>query len=190
MLRVVPPRAPEQIGFAAIRELLLYLFTELHFRPGAISYDGFESTESMQIIQDNLKANPILWAATKARKKLPRYPVVGHLSVDKHSAPYESLRSAVMEARMISYEYAPYLQEIVLLQRDPESGKVDHLPSMSKDVSDAVAGVCFHCSEQIKSSDVEVAEAQKHGSLSPPLKGGGPALPWSVADYKVYDNDD
>ena len=44
-------------------------------------------------------------------------------------------------AKARSHERA--LSEIVRLERDPQSGRIDHSPNFSKDCADAVAGVVY-----------------------------------------------
>jgi hypothetical protein len=137
MLRLVPPRKPEQVSIAKIRTFLIYLRDVLKFNISTITYDGYQSTDSIQILQN--------WG----------FPEVKLLSVDKKPEPYKILRGTIMEKRLSRYAYLPFEEEVGLLQVEPVSGRVDHLPGAAKDVSDSVAGVCFGCSSEIAQEGME-----------------------------------
>jgi hypothetical protein len=98
------------------------------------------------------------------------------------------LRGATMEERIRAYEYAPFRDEVALLQVDYLTGRVDHLPHSSKDVADAVAGVVFHCTEQVTNSgDLSVFEAKQ--ALSSPLTASrrGGEIPDPIrGDYRIF----
>lgn len=48
------------------------------------------------------------------------------LSVDRDPVAYECLRSALQEGRMRMYHYQPFIDEMLKLERDPNTGKIDH----------------------------------------------------------------
>jgi hypothetical protein len=129
MLRVSPPPGSE-IDLGKVRSFLLYL-SKL-YNIVKISFDRFQSADSIQIM-----------------KKLGFE--VGHLSVDKDDEAYVTLRSALFDRRLLYYEYGPFIDEVLDLERDAKERKVDHPVRSSKggrgskDVSDAVAGVVWHC---------------------------------------------
>ncbi len=69
------------------------------------------------------------------------------LSLDTSSKGYDHFKAALYEGRLLGYEYAPLKREIIDLEQDPATQKVDH-PVVgadgkrgSKDCADAVAGV-------------------------------------------------
>lgn len=70
------------------------------------------------------------------------------ISVDKKDDEYLNLRTIHMEGRIDMYEYNKYMVELFSLIRDVKRAKVDHQQKNidgtpgSKDVSDAVAGLC------------------------------------------------
>jgi hypothetical protein len=68
-------------------------------------------------------------------------------SVDKPMDAYNAFKEAILENRVAIYEYGPFVDEVVRLEFNDLKGKVDHPPKGSKDVTDAVAGVIFHCTE-------------------------------------------
>jgi hypothetical protein len=120
MLRVNPPPG-EQIYLPDIRRLV-YELIEHGYQISGFSCDQFQSTEMLQQM-----------SARGVRSYL--------LSVDRTNDPYEKLKSAIYEDRLSMYAYKPFIDEILALEYDRNRGKVDHLPHLSKDVTDAVAGV-------------------------------------------------
>lgn len=123
-----------EIILGDVRQLIYYLKYERNFRVRKVTMDGFQSTDSLQ----------------QFRKKRIE---ADYLSVDKQTLPYEDLREALYENRL---EFPPYftyisrgsserveiaIQELLRLQFDGK--KVDHTTDGSKDVADAMAGVCF-----------------------------------------------
>jgi len=129
------PEAPVRIS--KIREII-YSLKALGFNIGLITYDGFQSTDSMQILQG------------KGYRVEP-------LSVDKTMLPYSNLKEAINENRL-DYYYIPsgnvdepsasevFIKECSHLE-EIEGKKVDHPPKGSKDVADGVAGVVHNCIE-------------------------------------------
>ena len=121
-----------EIMLSDVRRVIYDLKQDLGFRIIDVTMDGFQSTDTMQ----------------QLRKK--RFKV-DYLSVDKSTLPYEDLREAIYDERIEFPEYLTYrnkgdterveilVQELINLTHDGK--KVDHPPSGSKDVADAVAGV-------------------------------------------------
>ena len=58
---------------------------------------------------------------------------------------YDNLKTAFYEDRVKYYAYEPVLKELQDLQETwhGKRRKIDHPPKKSKDVADALAGVCF-----------------------------------------------
>jgi hypothetical protein len=123
-----------EIMLSEVRRIIYELKEDRGFRVEKVSYDGFESTDTIQQLQ-------------KRRYQAEK------ISVDRSTLPYEDLREAIYEQRI---EFPPYktvlgyendqiveiaIQELIALQ---DTGKkVDHPPDGSKDVADAMAGVCY-----------------------------------------------
>jgi len=128
MLRVNPPPG-EQIYLPDVRRLI-YEISEHGFTILGCSFDQYQSAEMMQ----QLKA-----------RGLPAQLI----SVDKTTAPYDSLKSAIYERRIEFYRYWAFLAELKALEYDRVRGKVDHPLAGSKDCSDAVAGVVFGLQESV-----------------------------------------
>lgn len=139
MLRVVPPRGGE-IEIASIRSLI-YELRSYGYGIRYVSFDQFQSADSMQ----QLKRSGI---------------ESGHLSADTDPMVYGSLKDALYEDRLIMYDYPIVGEELLKLEKNEKTGRVDHPPRGSKDVSDAVAGVCYHC-----------VSRQPPAPAPPPMKG-------------------
>ncbi|MGC9319024.1 MAG: hypothetical protein ACP5KN_13405 [Armatimonadota bacterium] len=118
MRRIEPPEGGE-LQFAMVRELILTL-VERGFRLEQVSFDGYESADSRQILK---------------RKGLN----VKLVSVDRSAEAYETLKELLNEGRLRWYRYEPVLQECRGLEL-VQGRKVDHRQGGSKDVADAVAG--------------------------------------------------
>ena len=65
---------------------------------------------------------------------------VSKLSLDRTPDGYMSLRSVLLEQRIDMLDCQLLQDELIHLQRDANTGKIDHLVGKSKDVSDSFAG--------------------------------------------------
>lgn len=119
IMRITAPPLGE-IKISDIRKVI-YKLRDLGFNIGYVSFDGWQSIDSIQQLNSKgIKAEIV--------------------SIDRTTKAYEAFKEAVYEER-ISYYHHPTLikeaQSLDLVNGD----KVDHPPGGSKDVSDAVAGV-------------------------------------------------
>jgi hypothetical protein len=124
MLRIKAPEGGEiQVDF--VRALLLEL-RQYGCNLRKITYDQYQSAGSIQAFNRmGIDAE--------------------HLSVDRPMDAYNAMKEAILEDRLVLYEYEPFLEEAIRLEVNEAKQKVDHPPKGSKDVTDAVAGVVFHC---------------------------------------------
>lgn len=122
LLRIVPPPA-EQIYLPDVRRLIYDLQEHGYYFAG-FSSDSYMYAEMHQQIRRR-GITPAL------------------ISMDKTTAPYDELKSALYEDRMKMYRYEPLLEELRNLVYDRERGKVDHPEHHAKDVSDALAGCLY-----------------------------------------------
>lgn len=150
MLRVSPPPGSE-IDLGKIRSFILYI--SKFYNIAKVTFDRFQSADSIQIM-----------------RKLGFD--CGHLSVDRDEEAYVALRSALFDRRILYYEYTPFIDEILDLERDAKMRKVDHPVRSSKggrgskDVSDAVAGVVWHCTNDPRVRDsASLVEFQARSKL-------------------------
>lgn len=124
MLRIKPPKGGE-IQLADIRSLI-YELRSYGYPIRKATFDQFQSKDSMQQLE---------------RSGIQS----GHLSADTNPEVYNAYRDAMYEDRLITYMYEPLLNETIRLEKNVKKNKVDHPANGSKDVADAVAGVCYHC---------------------------------------------
>jgi hypothetical protein len=122
ILEVKPPRNGE-IEFEDIRQLF-YKLRELGMNLKWISFDTFQSVDSIQILRQ-------------------KGFFTGSQSMDKTSLPYDVTKTAFYDGRVKAPKHDRALSEIVRLERNSQSGKIDHPPNFSKDCADAVAGVVY-----------------------------------------------
>jgi hypothetical protein len=69
--------------------------------------------------------------------------ITGTFSMDKNPLPYEVMKTAFYDGRVKAPKHDKALSEIVRLERDPQTGLINHPPNFSKDCADAVAGVVY-----------------------------------------------
>jgi len=122
ILEVKPPKGDE-IQFEDIRKLFFKL-KELGVNLSWITYDSFQSTDSVQLLRQ-------------------KGFTTGVVSIDKTSVPYEVMKTAFYDRRVEAPEHEKALEEIIRLERDLKTGLIDHAPKFSKDCADAMAGVVY-----------------------------------------------
>lgn len=115
------PDVSEQIELADVRTWVVKLKEDLGYPIRAVSYDGWQSLESRQMLR---------------RKGIPTKLI----SLDKTSTPYKQFRDAMYGGRVAICANPILEEELVSLQFDAEKDKIDHLPTGSKDIADAVCG--------------------------------------------------
>lgn len=127
-------KAPKghQVSFAKNRNFIRWL-KEVGFRLKGISYDTFQSYDTGQQLQSEGFNCEIL-------------------SVDRCNAnhvcvPYQYFKSTVYEKRITMYRSNRLFDEMVDVERNINTGKVDHTPNYHKDVLDAVVGATFTASK-------------------------------------------
>ena len=116
-----------EIPLYKIREFLLWLKSAIGYKLQVVSYDGFQSADSIQLLNV---------AGQNACLQ----------SLDRTDIPYLNLRSCILERRLDTYHHSILTKELYDLEYDRKLGKVDHpmvtldgLPG-SKDLSD---GLCL-----------------------------------------------
>jgi hypothetical protein len=101
----------------------IYELRDRGFNIHKVTFDGFQSTETMQ----NLNKSGI-----KSER----------LSVDKDSAAYEAMKDCIYHKRLNYPPHEVFIEECQHLEIYGD--KIDHQPEKSKDVSDSVAGVVYN----------------------------------------------
>jgi hypothetical protein len=90
-----------------------------------VTFDQFQSTDSQQILRQ--------WGLS-----------TGHQSIDEVPCrPYDFTKAAMYDERIMIPTHKKLQTEIVMLEKDSKTGKIDHPPTGSKDCSDALAGVVY-----------------------------------------------
>lgn len=122
MIRIRAAHGSE-IDFSKIRQFIFFLIDTCKFRVRWVSYDSYQSTDSIQILKKE-----------KIQAK--------ELSLDKKPGPYRTFRSVLMEGRFDWYYYDPFFEEVTKLEDHTLEGgkKIDHPVGGAKDVSDAMCG--------------------------------------------------
>lgn len=130
-------KAPKgsEISFQKTREFIYYLKYVLNWNICGISLDGFQSADSRQQLET---------AGFKATI----------VSLDRSPNGYLAFRSALAEKR-ISMIKIPFLEtEIIRLERDNMTGKIDHPLDGSKDMSDGLAGSLYNASISVSPEEM------------------------------------
>lgn len=145
MARFTPPKGGK-IKFAWIVGLIKKMIKYGYYFDRATA-DGFQSAMLIEVLEDDY--------GIKSE----------NLSVDKTTDPYFTMRTQMQEHRLLMYEYEPFIEEARMLEvvtaKKSVDGmvrmteKVDHPPKKSKDVTDGVAGVCWHVETKSKSHVVQ-----------------------------------
>lgn len=119
---ILKVRAPygEEVDLEMCQKLVLFLAATLNLT--TVSIDSYQSAQMIQA-----------WRTAGL--------VTGNVSVDDTSEPYTRVKIAYRDGRLFTPEHPVYKSEIIDLQWI--DGKYDHLPTGSKDCSDAVAGVIY-----------------------------------------------
>lgn len=127
ILEIRPPKGGE-IHFEKIRALF-YKLREIGLPIKWVSFDSFQSRDSMQIM------------ATHGF-------ITGYQSMDVDTYPYDVTKQAFYDNRILAPEHRKAHHELVTLEIDTKKNKIDHPPHSSKDVSDSMAGVIFGLTQQ------------------------------------------
>lgn len=117
----IQPDANNEIDIAEVRAFVKQLKTRYGFPIKAVSYDGFDSRESIQ-----------QWRKDGMRASV--------LSVDRSDTPYKQFRDAMYDKRIALLEDKVITDEILELEYDDDKKKVDHPVHGTKDGSDAICG--------------------------------------------------
>lgn len=127
MLRITS-KPKDEIQFEDVRKIV-YKLRDIGYNIHKVTFDGWQSVDSVQTLKS---------AGFNA----------DFLSVDRNSEAYYTLKSALLDKRLDYYYYLPLIQELQQLE-EIKAKKIDHPRGGSKDVADAVAGVCYHSAQGI-----------------------------------------
>ena len=123
-----------EIPLYKVREFIIWMRKKLHYKIAKVTFDGFQSADSIQLLKvSNFDASL--------------------LSVDKTAVPYLNLRSAILDQRIVLYDHKILMRELSDLEYDRVRKKVDHPETTvnnepgSKDVADALCGAVYNASQ-------------------------------------------
>lgn len=137
-------KAPKgrQISFEKNRNFIRWL-KEVGFKVKGVSSDTFQSYD----LQQQLSAEGFSCSI---------------ISVDRVQdgicQPYQYLRSAIYEKRFAMYKSSRLFDEFIDIERNINTGKLDHSPNFHKDALDAVCGATFNASKNAEQFGFEYGE--------------------------------
>lgn len=135
-------KAGEEIPFYKIRNFIYYLRDKLGLNISIVSQDSFQSVDSLQ------------------QMKLSGFNTE-ILSVDRKRDPYETLKNAINEERIISPKINELEREFLCLEDDRKRNKIDHFgKDSSKDLADCIAACVYHAATSI-SQELEARQKSK-----------------------------
>ena len=143
----VSVKAPKgyQISFEKNRNFIYWL-KEQGFRIKGISTDTFQSVDTGQ----------------QLGSKGFNYSVISvdRVDTDHICKPYQYLRSTIYEERLAIYDSELLTEELIGLERDNNSGRIDHSPAgiNSKDAADAVCGSVWNASQNAEQFGFDYGE--------------------------------
>lgn len=127
----IKPSQTHHLDPSEVRQWIMRLVKFHGINIAMVSYDGFQSAESMNLLRK---------AGIPAR----------YLSVDRTTEPYMVMRRAMYDDRIKLVDSPRLRQELSQLEYLAIKDKVDHPPKGGKDVSDGVAGAIFSASRNRK----------------------------------------
>lgn len=119
MACTIQPDTVAEIEIAEIRAFVKNLKDRYGFPIKAVTYDGFDSRESIQA-----------WKKSGMKSRM--------VSVDRSSVPYKNLRDALYDGRVLMLDDDVIAEELFGLEYDEDTDKVDHPVHGTKDGIDAV----------------------------------------------------
>lgn len=157
-------KAPKgrQVSFEKNRAFIRWL-RDNSFNIKKITTDTFQSYDLRQILSNEGFDTEIL--------------SVDRVDTDRVNKPYQFLKSAIYEKRLRLYKSDRLFDEFIDIERNINTGKVDHSPNGHKDTLDALAGSLFTASKYsaeysynygdnlIASIDANITEIDKQQSI-------------------------
>lgn len=127
-----------QISFEKNRNFIRWLKDELDFKIKEISFDTFQSYDTGQQLQAEGFTTSIL---SVDRVETPPGEKMGVCR------PYQYLKNTIYERRLQMYDTELLYNELIQLEKDNNTGKIDHPDRGSKDQADALCGSVFTASK-------------------------------------------
>jgi len=134
--------AGAEISLEKNRRFIYYLKYNLGWNIKGISTDGFQSVDTRQQFSQ---------AGFDAR----------YVSLDRTPDGYMYLKASINERRISMLELDELDTEIINLEQNNQTGKVDHPLNGSKDIADSVAGALYNASQMVDRSSLYVVDDYK-----------------------------
>ena len=138
----------DEIIFSDVREII-YELRNIGFFINLITFDQWQSTDSIQILRDSGFTADNLSIDRTNYKVVVDYDknnFIRRESTDKnYIAPMQDLKYALYESRVNIPYHEWLLKEFFWAEYDAKKNKVDHRPGKSIDVLHSVAGSFFNC---------------------------------------------
>lgn len=143
----VSVKAPKgyQVSFEKNRQFIRWL-KQQGFNIKGVSSDTFQSADFQQIL--------------KAEKFNAEIISVDRVDSDHICKPYQYLRNAIYEERFECYTTTLLKEELIGLERDNNSGKIDHSTSgiNSKDSADAICGATWNAAQHAEELSIDFVD--------------------------------
>jgi len=120
----------DQISLEKNRQFIYYL-KNIGWNIRGVSCDGFQSADTLQILET---------------KGIPISKISVDIVKDKQPLAYNTLKASLIDNRLDMIFVKSLVEEMVNLERDNHTGKVDHTKENSKDMSDSLAGALYGAS--------------------------------------------
>lgn len=160
-----PPNS--EIYFQKTRDFIHYLKYELGWNICGVSFDGYNSVDMRQQMElDGFKATII--------------------SLDRDDKGYSTFRNALAEKRISMIDCPELTKEITALERNSNTGKIDHPPqsthkdsegrtikSVGKDEADSVCGAVYNASISVDINELDYMEGVTLTDSMTTLNTGG-----------------
>lgn len=124
MVISIKPSTQDKIDIAEVRKWVMQLVAFYNFNIYMVSYDGYQSTESIQVL----------------RKAGIRSEMI---STERTLEPYNYLRSCFYQDRITMVNNEEARLELVNLEYNEKKKKVDHPPRGANDMADAICGAVY-----------------------------------------------
>ena len=121
----IQPPLDGEINYEELRRMIYSLNDIYNFNIVHISMDSVERGSNLQLFRE-------------------KGMETSYVSVDKTPVPYGVLKDMIKEGRIAIHHSTLLRTELLTLEQDPVSQKVDHPDNSSKDISDAVASVAYN----------------------------------------------
>lgn len=140
-------KAPKgaQISFEKNKNLIYWLKSQ-GFKIRGVSSDSFQSVETGQVLTSRGFKYTMI--------SVDRVNPSNHICM-----PYQYFKSTIYENRLKIYNSTTLIDEIINLERNINTGKVDHPDGFRKDVCDAVVGAIWNASQHAEEFGYEFGES-------------------------------